>query len=124
MGITHHSNYIRWMEEARTSFFEAIGYPYNEFEKLGAFSPVVSLSCDYRDTTTYCDEIETDVEIIAYNGLRMKVSYVMTKVTDGKIVFRATSDHCFIKQEGGIVRVNRNYPELHEKLLSMIKTAE
>ncbi len=24
MGITHHSNYIRWMEEARVDFFEKV----------------------------------------------------------------------------------------------------
>ena len=25
MGITHHSNYIRWMEEARTDFLKSAG---------------------------------------------------------------------------------------------------
>ena len=27
MGIIHHSNYIRWFEEARVGFLEEIGYP-------------------------------------------------------------------------------------------------
>lgn len=27
MGITHHSNYIRFMEEARMHFLTEIGYP-------------------------------------------------------------------------------------------------
>ena len=26
MGITHHSNYIRWMEEARVAMLEDMGY--------------------------------------------------------------------------------------------------
>ena len=26
MGIAHHSNYIKWMEEARIDFLEQIGY--------------------------------------------------------------------------------------------------
>ena len=26
MGITHHSNYIRWMEEARIDFLRQIGW--------------------------------------------------------------------------------------------------
>ena len=26
MGVTHHSNYLRIMEEARTDFLEKIGY--------------------------------------------------------------------------------------------------
>ena len=32
MGITHHSNYIRWMEEARVDFMEQIGWGYDKME--------------------------------------------------------------------------------------------
>lgn len=28
MGITHHSNYVRWMEEARIEFLDQIGWSY------------------------------------------------------------------------------------------------
>lgn len=45
MGITHHSNYIRWMEEARTAFLAEKGWPYDRLEKDGVFSPVVSVNC-------------------------------------------------------------------------------
>ena len=33
MGITHHSNYVRWMEEARTFFLREIGWPYEKIEE-------------------------------------------------------------------------------------------
>lgn len=35
MGIVHHSNYIRWMEEARTDVLEQIGLPYDKIERAG-----------------------------------------------------------------------------------------
>ncbi len=28
MGITHHSNYVRWMEEARVSAMDEMGYSF------------------------------------------------------------------------------------------------
>ena len=28
MGIIHHSNYIRWMEEARIAYMDEMGFPY------------------------------------------------------------------------------------------------
>lgn len=40
MGITHHSNYIRWMEEARVHFLAEIGWPYDKLEEAGIISPV------------------------------------------------------------------------------------
>ena len=35
MGVTHHSNYIRWMEEARVDFLEKAGLGYDKIEALG-----------------------------------------------------------------------------------------
>ncbi|NLB15722.1 MAG: acyl-CoA thioesterase, partial [Clostridiales bacterium] len=47
MGIVHHSNYIRWMEEARCAWRYEKGFGLETFEKVGVVSPVVSLSCRY-----------------------------------------------------------------------------
>ena len=35
MGIVHHSNYIRWMEEARIDFLGQIGWNYKKLEDMG-----------------------------------------------------------------------------------------
>ena len=43
MGITHHSNYVRWMEEARMDFLSSIGYGMRRLESDGITSPVVSV---------------------------------------------------------------------------------
>lgn len=43
MGITHHSNYIRWMEEARVAFLEEIDWGYDRLEAEGVVSPVLSV---------------------------------------------------------------------------------
>ena len=32
MGFIHHSNYIKWMEEARVAFMDQIGMGYAEVE--------------------------------------------------------------------------------------------
>ena len=45
MGVVHHSNYIRWFEEARTDLLERAGLGYNKMEKLGIAVPVLSASC-------------------------------------------------------------------------------
>ena len=57
MGITHHSNYVRWMEKARTFFLREIGWPYEKIEEEGIISPVTSISCDYKATSTFADVI-------------------------------------------------------------------
>ena len=43
MGITHHSNYVRWMEEARIEFLDQIGWSYVRMEEEGIISPVLAV---------------------------------------------------------------------------------
>ncbi len=48
MKIVHHSNYIRWMEEARVDMLEQMGLGYDVMEQAGVLSPVVSVECEYK----------------------------------------------------------------------------
>ena len=84
MGITHHANYIRWMEEARIDFLAQMGYPYRRMEQEGIFSPVRSVSCQYRKPCTFGDEIEIDVSVAAFNGVVLTIRYVMRR--DGRLL--------------------------------------
>ena len=61
MGITHHSNYIRWMEEARIDFMEQMGWGYDKMENRGIISPVMGIQCDYKKTTTFNDRIRRGI---------------------------------------------------------------
>ena len=60
MGITHHSNYIRFMEEARMNYLNETGFTMARLEAEGITSPVVSVTCDYKYPSTYDDEIEIE----------------------------------------------------------------
>jgi len=80
MGITHHSNYIRWMEEARIYFLESIGFGYDKLESDGIISPVIGINCEYKDTTTFNDEIAIDVLIKEFKGVRLIIEYKMENI--------------------------------------------
>ena len=116
MGIIHHSNYIRWMEEARNDFLSKIGYSYSRMESEGITSPVVSVSCEYRSPVRFDDAVEIKTSLSGYNGVRMTLKYVMTNLTDGKICTLAESSHCFLGTDGNVVILKRNYPEIHKLL--------
>lgn len=92
MGVTHHSNYIRWMEEARVAFLEEAGWGYDRMEREGISSPVIHVDCDYKKTTTFPDEVEISVEVEEYNGVRLLIRYTMKEKESQKIVAKATPD--------------------------------
>lgn len=111
MGITHHSNYIRFMEEARTEWMEAMGMSYDTFEKLGLTSPMLSVNCNYKKTTTYSDIIDIAIYIKDCAHLKIRVAYVMT--CRGEVVCTGESSHCILDAAGRPVSLRKNYPEIY-----------
>ena len=71
MGITHHSNYVRIMEEARLELLDKIGCDYRKMEDEGVISPVMSVNCNYKRSTPYSDEIIVNVKIQKFTGVRL-----------------------------------------------------
>ena len=113
MGITHHSNYIRWMEEARVDFLEQIGWGYAKLESLGILSPVIGIECSYKKTTTFNDNIQIDLQVVDYGGLKFTLRYCMKNVTTHQVVAVGTSRHCFLDSEGRPLLLSKKIPELH-----------
>lgn len=116
MGITHHSNYIRFMEEARMAFLSEIGYPMTRLEAMGVTSPVVCLSCQYKHPSTYSDEIEIAVTLSQYTGVRLSLSYVMRNRNTGVVLATAASSHCFIDEKGRPVGIKKHFPDFDAAL--------
>ena len=120
MGIAHHANYIRWMEEARIDFMAQMGFPYRRMEEQGVLSPVRAVSCRYKKPCTFGDEVEIRVYVAAFNGVVLTIGYEMKK--DGEVLCDGQSEHVFVKRDGGIVRVKRDMPEFSAALESLIES--
>jgi len=115
MGVTHHSNYIRFMEEARVDYLEKLGYGYDRMEREGIVSPVVGLEVAYKKTTTFPDEIYVYVKTAKCMSFKLIISYEM-KVND-EVVFTGKSSHCFLDSTGRPVSLEKSFPELYKKLI-------
>ena len=119
MGITHHSNYIRWMEEARIYFFEQIGLSYKYLESEEVFSPVVGVECSYKSPTTFGDDVEIKVEIKEFKGITLLLNYTMIKKESNEIVSTGMSKHCFADKSGKPIILKKVFPEIDAKLKSV-----
>lgn len=116
MGIAHHSNYIRWMEEARIDFLNRIGWDYKTLEENGVISPVTAVDCKYRMTTKFYDVIAIHVSVTEFKGVKLKLKYEMRRGDD--LVSEGTSEHCFLDKDGHILNIRRSHPDFYETLAS------
>lgn len=115
MGFVHHSNYIRWFEEARTDFFDKVGAPYTLTESLGLISPVLTVQCEYKKSCYFGETVLIYVTLEKVENVRFYVSYRVTSV-DGELRATGTSSHCFLNEEGKVTSLKKVQPELYKKL--------
>ena len=88
MGITHHSNYVRFMEEARVDFLDQLGWSFDKLEAKGLVSPVLSLDCTFKKSTKFADAIECLVKVEKLSALKLTLAYEFT--CGGDLVFTGT----------------------------------
>ncbi len=116
MKIVHHSNYIRWFEEARIFYLDAIGMRFADQENRGIVCPVLTVDAAYKKMVRFGDSVEVITRVSLYDGLRYGFSYEVRNTETGEICCTGTSTHCFLTADGKILRVRREYPEMHDIL--------
>lgn len=113
MGIIHHSNYIRWFEEARIDYMKQIGCPYKEMEAAGIISPVLSVNCNYQDMMYFDDIATINVKITKYTGVRFAFEYEIYN-QDQKLCTTGSSKHCFTDHHGSPLSLKKVKPEFDQ----------
>jgi len=117
MGVTHHSNYIRWMEEARVELLDSLGWSYKKLEEIGVISPVTSVECKFVSSTTFDDVISIETFVEDVKNVKVRIGYNMTNES-GKTVCKGFSEHCFLDEDSKFIMLNKRFPEFYGVLLS------
>ena len=124
MGVTHHSNYIRWMEEARVDYLNQIELGYKMLEEKGIISPVIGVECDYKIPTTFDDKIEIDVKAEEFKGVKLIIKYKMTNIETKKTVLIGKTKHCFVDKKNKPIILKKSFPEIDKKIREICKNSD
>ncbi len=120
MGVVHHSNYIRYFEEARTHFMEEAGYPYARLEAEGVMSPVTAIACEYKKPIHYPDTVKIAVYLVSMTKFRCTFRYEVTDAGTGDLRATGRSEHCYLTETGRIVNIQRENPGFIETFLKEV----
>ena len=110
MGIVHHANYIRWMEEARIDYMEQLGWSYAKMEEEGVLSPVRAVNCSYQRPSTFGDVISIRVWMESFNGVVLAIRYERRNEKE-ETVCTARSEHVFVGKGGRLIRLRKEMPD-------------
>lgn len=124
MAIVHHSNYIRWFEEARIDWLARADIDYVKMEARDIIIPVIGVSCNYKTMTHFGETVKIIITGGSYNGVRLSVVYEVRDAETDELHATGTSDHCFIDRQGKVLNLKRKAPDLHEKFIAAIEKSE
>ncbi len=124
MSVVHHSNYIRWMEEARLDWMAQAGISYPALEQAGVLIPVVDVNCSYLVSARYGDTVEILPVLTGYTGVRLCFQYEIRRKDDGVLLATAASTHCFEDKSGTPISMKRHDIGLHNFMFSLAAEEE
>lgn len=104
-GVVHHSNYFRWIEEARIELLEEIvGLSVDWLEAENIRFPVINVEGKYR-RPVYAREV-VYVNTYLYYSRLAKLTFKYEVVdADNKVYFTALTDHAVIRDNKMLLKV-------------------
>ena len=118
MGFVHHSNYIRWLEEARMDYMRKLGIDCKLLEDQGIIIPVTGVSCSTgsRSTST------TLWRSVCASPRSTACASPSAEVYDGAALSATgESRHCFLS--GGVpVNLKKRFPALCASVMQAVET--
>ena len=123
MGVVHHSNHIRYFEEARIAFMNSIGCNVREMEDNGIIIPNVDAYARYLSPIRFGDEIEVIVRLTKFNGAVMEYSYEILR-KDGETAATGHTRHCFVDRDFKPMALKKKHPQYYERTKPQVEKTE
>lgn len=120
MSIVHHTNYIRYFEEARIDFMRQIDCDCRKLEELGAIIPVVDAYARYHKSLHFDEEFQVDIQLEKFNGVRMEFSYQIRFPQTGELAVTGHTSHCFVDEHQKPFSVKHRFPEIYRRMKSAL----
>ena len=99
MSIVHHSNYIRFFEEARCDFMEQIGCDVRALEDKGVSIAVVDAYAKYIVPLKFDDKVYITTKLTKMSAAKMEFEYEIRFADTDILATVGKTSHCCVPLE-------------------------
>jgi len=103
MGIVHHSNYLRFFENARVVWLETHDKSYPAWMEMGLHFAVTQAHLDYHQSARFDDVLEVTTWLEWVRGASLAMAY--TIVCEGQLLVTGRTEHAAINDDGRVRRI-------------------
>jgi acyl-CoA thioester hydrolase len=98
-GLLHHSNYLVYLEQARTELLRTLGASYKELEDQGFFLVITKVELKYKLPVFYDDVVTINTTVTRTTPIRIEHHYEVFR-PDGQMACEATTTLACIGKDG------------------------
>ena len=103
MGIVHHSNYLKYCENARVVWLETHDKSYPDWIELGLHFAVTKVDLDYKQPARFDDVLDVTTWLEWVRGASLAMAYVIAR--DGELLCSGRTEHASINDDGRVRRL-------------------
>ena len=125
MGVVHHSNYLRLLEDARMEWVDANVIRYSELEKMGVIIPFIESYGKFLSFLRFDDPFTVVIKLVAHSGVRFTFSYEVYNDETGALCYKGTTSHYYAADgEYRPISMKRTHPEIYAKMEALVEPEE
>ena len=98
MGFVHHSNYVKYLENARWEVFRQLGIAYRDIEDRGILMPVIDMSLRFLKPVHYDDLVKIELDFSLKRPTKLEVVYQIFNQAD-ELIHRANTTLAFLRKQ-------------------------
>lgn len=120
MSIVHHSNYIRFFEEARCDFMEQIGCDVRALEDKGVSIAVVDAYAKYIVPLKFDDKVYITTKLTKMSAAKMEFEYEIRFADTDILATTGRTTHCCVNRSNKPMPIKKADANLYETLQNLI----
>lgn len=120
MSIVHHSNYIRFFEEARCDFMEQIGCNVKKLEDKGVSVAVVDAYAKYIIPLKFDDKVYITTKLTKMSAAKMEFEYEIRFADSDILATVGKTSHCCVNRSNKPMPIKKADANLYETLQNLI----
>lgn len=113
MGIVHHSNYLRFCEEARVAWAHHHGLIEYQKPETAAHFAVLETWIKHLAPLKFGDELEVDIQARAVGRVRVQFQYQLRNAT--RVVAKGSTTHAALDRDLKPMRLPKEMHDILEK---------
>lgn len=103
MMIVWHGHYVKYLEEGREDFGRKYGISYMSIKANGYLAPLVKLTCDYKKTLSYDDNVIVETRMVDSDAAKIIYSFRIFRASDHELVATGESIQVFLDMNRELV---------------------